>query len=114
MSTQTESSRTVATVTGATYQAWVSPKAKQPMVLTRLDPGPLGGEDVEVAVERCGLCHSDLSVLNDDWGLSQFPAVLGHEVVGRVTALGPNAKGLSLGQRVGVGWFSGSCMHCRQ
>jgi len=53
-------------------------------------------------------------VLNNDWGISQYPAILGHEVVGRVTAVGSNAKGLEVGQRVGVGWNSGSCMHCRQ
>jgi uncharacterized zinc-type alcohol dehydrogenase-like protein len=84
------------------------------MVLETVDLGPLGAEDVEVAVERCGLCHSDLSVLNNDWGNSQYPAILGHEVIGRVTAVGPNAKGLKVGQRVGVGWNSGSCMHCHQ
>jgi alcohol/geraniol dehydrogenase (NADP+) len=76
--------------------------------------GPLGAEDVEVAVEHRGVCHSDLSVFNNDWGISQYPAILGHEVVGRVTAVGPNAKGLQMGQRVGVGWFSSSDMHCRQ
>ena len=43
-----------------------------------------------------------------------IPAILGHEVIGRVTAVGPNAKGLKVGQRVGVGWNSGSCMHCHQ
>jgi uncharacterized zinc-type alcohol dehydrogenase-like protein len=84
------------------------------VVLEAVDLGPLGTEEVEVEVEYCGLCHSDLSVLNDDWGISQYPAILGHEVVGRVTAVGPNAKGIGLGQRVGVGWSSGSCMHCRQ
>jgi uncharacterized zinc-type alcohol dehydrogenase-like protein len=52
--------------------------------------------------------------LNNDWGISQYPAILGHEVVGRVTAVGPNAKGVKVGQRVGVGWFSASDMHCRQ
>src|SRR5262249_21048999 len=96
------------------YQAWVANAAKQPMVLENVDLGPLGAEDVEVAVEHCGVCHSDLSVLNNDWGISQYPAILGHEVIGRVTAVGPNAKGLKVGQRVGVGWSSGSCMHCRQ
>ena len=95
-------------------KAWVAKAAKQPMVLETVDLGPLGAEDVEVAVEHCGLCHSDLSVLNNDWGISQYPAILGHEVIGRVTAVGPNAKGLKVGQRVGVGWNSGSCMHCRQ
>src|SRR5579863_4287247 len=81
------------------YQAWVAKAPKQPMVLETIDPGPLGAEDVEVAVEHCGLCHSDLSVLNNEWGISQYPAILGHEVVGRITAAGPNAKGLKVGQR---------------
>ena len=55
------------------YQAWIAKAAKQPMVLETVDLGPLGAEDVEVAVEHCGLCHSDLSVLNNDWG--QVPAL---------------------------------------
>jgi uncharacterized zinc-type alcohol dehydrogenase-like protein len=88
--------------------------AKQPMVLETVDLGPLGAEDVEVGVDHCGLCHSDLSVLNNDWGISQYPAILGHEVVGQVTAVGPHATGLEIGQRVGVGWNSGCCMHCHQ
>ena len=96
------------------YEAWVTKAAKQPMVLETVDLGPLGVEDVEIAVEHSGLCHSDLSVLNNDWGFSQYPAILGHEVIGRVSAIGPNAKGLKVGQRVGVGWNSGSCMHCHQ
>jgi len=96
------------------YKAWVVKAAKQPMVLETVDPGPLGAEDVEVAVEHCGVCHSDLSVLNNDWGISQYPAILGHEIVGRVTAVGPNAKRVQVGQRVGVGWNSGSDMHCHQ
>ena len=92
------------------YKAWVVNAAKQPMVLETVDIGPLGAEDVEVAVEHCGVCHSDLSVLNNDWGISQYPAILGHEVVGRVTDVGPNAKGHRVGQRVGGGWFSASDM----
>jgi uncharacterized zinc-type alcohol dehydrogenase-like protein len=96
------------------HKAWVVKAAKQPMVLETVDLGPLGAEDVEVAVEHCGLCHSDLSVLNNEWGISQYPAILGHEVIGRVTDVGPNAKGLKVGQRVGVGWNSASCMHCHQ
>jgi alcohol/geraniol dehydrogenase (NADP+) len=99
---------------GFDYQAWVAKAPKEPMALENVDLGPLRAEDVEVAIEYCGLCHSDLSVLNNEWGISQYPAILGHEVVGRIMALGPNAKGLRLGQRVGVGWNSGSCMHCHQ
>jgi uncharacterized zinc-type alcohol dehydrogenase-like protein len=95
-------------------KAWVATAAKQKVVLQDIDLGPLGTEDVEVAVEHCGLCHSDVSVLNNEWGISQYPAVLGHEVVGRVTALGTATKGVKVGQRVGVGWTAVSCMHCRQ
>jgi alcohol/geraniol dehydrogenase (NADP+) len=94
--------------------AWVAKAAKQPMVRESVDLGPLGVEEVEVAVEHSGLCHSDLSVFANDWGISQFPAILGHEVIGCVTAVGPNVKGVKLGQRVGVGWTCGSCMHCHQ
>src|ERR1700730_12624069 len=95
-------------------RGWAALEAGKPLVPHEYDLGPLGAEEVEVAVEHCGLCHSDLSVLNNDWGISQYPAILGHEVIGRVTAMGPNAKGLNVGQRVGVGWYSGSCIHCRQ
>lgn len=96
------------------YQAWVTAGAKQKFARQELDAGPLGAEDVEVAVEHCGVCHSDVSVWNNEWGISSYPAVLGHEAVGRVTAVGSAAKGIKVGQHVGVGWNSGSCMHCRQ
>jgi uncharacterized zinc-type alcohol dehydrogenase-like protein len=97
-----------------TIDAWVAPTAKSRLVRQQVELGPLGDEEVEVQVEHCGLCHSDISVLNNDWGFSQFPAVLGHEAVGRVVELGRAAKGLKVGQRVGIGWSAGSCMHCRQ
>ena len=98
----------------AMIDAWVASGVKQKLVRQQVDLGPLGVEEVEVQVENCGLCHSDLSMLKNDWGISQFPAILGHEVIGRVVSLGSSAKGLKVGQRVGIGWTSGSCMHCRQ
>ncbi|MGO9109054.1 MAG: NADPH-dependent aldehyde reductase Ahr [Thermoguttaceae bacterium] len=98
----------------ALIDAWVATSAKQQLVRQQIDLGPLSAEEVEVEVEHCGLCHSDLSVLKNDWGVSLYPAVLGHEVVGRVTAVGSAAKGLRVGQRAGIGWTASSCMHCRQ
>jgi uncharacterized zinc-type alcohol dehydrogenase-like protein len=98
----------------AIVEAWVATAAKQKLVRQQLDYGPLAAEEVEVEVEHCGLCHSDVSVLNDEWGMSQFPAVLGHEAIGRIVEVGSAAKGLKVGQRVGVGWNAASCMHCRQ
>jgi uncharacterized zinc-type alcohol dehydrogenase-like protein len=94
--------------------AWVATAAKQKLVRRQIDLGPLGDEEVEVRVEHCGLCHSDLSMLANEWGWSRFPAVLGHEVVGTVVEVGRAVKGITVGQKVGVGWTAESCMHCRQ
>jgi len=96
------------------YEAWVATEAGGSFTKQTLSQMPLGPEEVEVAVEHCGICHSDLSMWQNEWGMSVFPAVFGHEAIGTITALGSQAKGLSIGQRVGVGWNSGSCMHCRQ
>lgn len=93
--------------------AWAAPAAGQPLERREFDLGPLGAHEVEIAVEHCGICHSDLSVLHNHWGNGQYPCVPGHEVVGRVAALGVQAQGLSIGQRVGLGWTAGSCNHCR-
>ncbi len=75
---------------------------------------PLGSDDVEIAVESCGVCHSDMSMLDNAWGFTQYPFVGGHEVVGRVAAVGESVLGLKVGDLVGVGWNSRSCMHCDQ
>lgn len=93
---------------------WAAHSAKSPLQLFSYNPGALEPEQVEIAVEHCGICHSDLSILNNDWGISQYPAILGHEAVGRVVAIGEQVKNLRVGQRVGVGWNSGSCMHCHE
>lgn len=52
------------------------------------EPGELKPQDVEVQVDYCGICHSDLSMIDNEWGFSQYPLVAGHEVIGRVVALG--------------------------
>lgn len=96
----------------STIRAWAVKAAGGTLERFDYDPGPLGPEEVEVAVEYCGICHSDLSVIDDEWGISSYPLVPGHEIVGRVVALGPHAKGLSEGQLVGIGWNADSCMHC--
>jgi len=79
------------------------------------DPGALRPDQVEIAVEYCGICHSDLSMIDGEWGNSTYPLVPGHEVVGRIVALGDHvAAPLKVGDRVGLGWFSESCMACDQ
>jgi uncharacterized zinc-type alcohol dehydrogenase-like protein len=78
----------------------------------RYDPGKLGAHDVEVAVTHCGICHSDLHLISNDWGISQFPFIPGHEIIGTVSAVGTEVRSLQTGQRVGVGWQSNSCGIC--
>lgn len=94
-------------------RAWTAGAAREPLALREHDLGPLGADEVEIAVEHCGVCHSDLSVLNNDWGISAYPLVPGHEAIGKVVAVGSAAKGVRPGQRVGVGWTAASCLHCR-
>ncbi|MFX8546887.1 alcohol dehydrogenase catalytic domain-containing protein, partial [Acinetobacter baumannii] len=72
------------------------------------DLGPMNNDDqVEIAVEYCGICHSDLSMLDNDWGFSQYPFVPGHEIVGKVVAAGPHVRNVKVGDTVGMGWFAG-------
>lgn len=95
-----------------TIRAWAAQEAAKPLLPFSYDPGPLGAEEVEIQVEHSGLCHSDLSVIDNEWGFSAYPVVGGHEVIGTVVGLGGGAKGLKLGQRVGLGWMASSCMTC--
>ncbi|RXQ92993.1 NAD(P)-dependent alcohol dehydrogenase [Ancylomarina salipaludis] len=74
----------------------------------------LGKDEVDIKVHYCGICHSDLSMLNNEWGMTKYPFVPGHEIVGEVAAVGENVKTLKTGDLVGLGWNSASCMHCKQ
>ena len=76
--------------------------------------GQLGNDEVDIAVESCGVCHSDLSMANNEWGMTQYPFVPGHEVIGKVVAVGSTVRHLKQGDRVGFGWYSGSCSDCTQ
>jgi uncharacterized zinc-type alcohol dehydrogenase-like protein len=78
----------------------------------KYDPGKIGAQEVEIAVSHCGVCHSDLHLISNDWGISQYPFIPGHEVIGKVTAVGSDVKQLTVGQRVGLGWQSNSCGVC--
>ena len=98
----------------ASIKAFAAVKKGGPLQPYEFDPGPLGPEQVEIAVTHCGICHSDLSMIDNEWGMSGFPLVPGHEIAGTVVSMGEQVKGLKIGQRVGVGWNSGSCMACHQ
>ena len=67
--------------------------------------GELGSEQVDIKVSYCGICHSDLSMINNEWGMTQYPIVPGHEIVGEVVAAGESVKNVKIGDNVGLGGF---------
>ncbi len=97
-----------------TVKAFASLGAGQDFESFEYDLPELGLEQVDIEVESCGICHSDLSMRDNDWEMTQYPFVGGHEVIGRVSAVGQQVANINVGDRVGLGWFSKSCMHCDQ
>ncbi len=93
-------------------KAYAAKTAKSRLEPFEYEPGPLGPREVEVRVEFCGICHSDVAMIDNDLGFSTYPLVPGHEVIGTVAAVGSHVDAARVGQRVGVGWHCGSCGQC--
>src|SRR2546430_10703354 len=79
------------------------------MSIERRDPGP---HDVAIEILHCGICHSDVHKVDDDWGTTHFPVVPGHEIVGRVVSQGTSASRFREGDLAGVGCLVDSCRAC--
>ncbi len=104
--------RLASTVSG--YAAMARGQILEPF---EYEPPELKEHDVRVEVTHCGLCYSDVHAIDDYFGITKFPFVPGHEIVGRVTELGPAATGLKVGDRVGTGWQGrsrGKCEWCQR
>lgn len=82
------------------------------LVPYRYEPGELNANEVEVKISHCGVCHSDIHLIDNDWGNSKYPFVPGHEIVGTVSAVGKDVKDRTVGERVGIGWQADSCGIC--
>ncbi|MFT4234894.1 MAG: NAD(P)-dependent alcohol dehydrogenase [Microbacterium sp.] len=80
-----------------------------PLTIERRDPGP---HDVVIAIRYAGICHSDIHTVREEWGPITFPQVVGHEIVGEVTATGAEVTKHAIGDRVGVGCMVNSCREC--
>ncbi len=100
------------TTSDNTIRAYAAKEAGGSLERYDYDAGELKNDEVEIKVSHCGICHSDLSIIDNEWGMSDFPVVAGHEVVGTVTRMGDAVKGLEVGQKVGLGWTAESCQHC--
>ena len=91
------------------YAALTAKDALAPFTFERRAPGL---KDVQIDILYCGVCHSDLHTARDEWHMTQFPSVPGHEIVGRVTAVGAEVTGFKVGDLAGVGCMVDSCKHC--
>src|SRR5438046_1265070 len=91
------------------YGVRVAKAPLEPLKIERRKPGP---NDVEIEILYCGICHSDVHKVNDDWGGTHFPVVPGHEIVGRVGSHGASTTRLQEGDLVGVGCLVDSCRVC--
>ena len=95
-------------------RAMVLTRPGTPLVLQDLPRADPGLGQVAIRVEACGVCRTDLHILDGDLTDPRLPLVPGHEIVGRVDAVGPGVSGLAIGQRVGVPWLGHTCGHCPQ
>ncbi|ELT45551.1 NAD(P)-dependent alcohol dehydrogenase [Arthrobacter nitrophenolicus] len=93
----------------AAYGAVSPDSGLVPLTVARRAPKP---DDVEIAIEFCGLCHSDVHAARGEWGGQTYPLVPGHEIVGTVTRVGSAVTGFAVGERVGVGCIVDSCREC--
>jgi uncharacterized zinc-type alcohol dehydrogenase-like protein len=95
------------------FSAFAALAARQRLVPHEYEPRLLQPEDVEIEISHCGICHSDLHLIDNDWSSSIYPLVPGHEIVGTVAASGDHCA-LRVGQRVGIGWQRSACGECEQ
>ncbi|WP_018350040.1 NAD(P)-dependent alcohol dehydrogenase [Longispora albida] len=96
----------------ANVSAYAAPAAKAPLELTTVPLRETGHHDVLIDVHYCGICHSDIHQVNEDWGPAIFPMVPGHEIAGVVSAVGAGVTKYQVGDRVGVGCFVDTCRKC--
>ncbi|KAA3646904.1 MAG: NAD(P)-dependent alcohol dehydrogenase [Proteobacteria bacterium] len=91
------------------YAAFNNKDDLKPHDINRREPG---ADDVQIDILYCGVCHSDIHVAHDDWGMTVYPVVPGHEIIGRVKAVGADVKNFKTGDLVGVGCMVDSCRQC--
>ena len=93
-------------------QAYAAQNPTSGLAPFSFDRRELRADDVAIDIDYCGVCHTDIHFVENDWGLTQYPVVPGHEIIGRVTAVGPEVEGFKVGDTVGVGCMVDSCRSC--
>jgi len=97
-----------------TVKAFAAKQAGNALEPYEYELGPLTSNDIDIQVEHCGVCHTDLSLRDNAWGITEFPFVGGHEAIGTVIDIGSEVTHVKIGDRVGLGGHSHYCMTCRQ
>jgi uncharacterized zinc-type alcohol dehydrogenase-like protein len=95
-----------------TISGYAAKTIGQPLEFLTYEPPKLGAHDVRVLITHCGVCHTDIQAIHDYYGITKFPFVPGHEIVGYVSEVGESVTELKEGDRVGIGWQGRSCGHC--
>jgi uncharacterized zinc-type alcohol dehydrogenase-like protein len=96
----------------STAKAYAATSATSPLTPFQVERRAVGPQDVQIEIAYCGICHSDIHQVRDEWGRSLYPMVPGHEIVGRVSAVGALVKGFRVGDLAGVGCMVNSCRTC--
>ncbi|RKP16392.1 putative mannitol dehydrogenase [Rozella allomycis CSF55] len=99
-----------ASMTQAEIEAYACHSKGSPIQKWTYKAHPLGPHDIEIEISHCGICHSDIHTLDSGWGPTMYPVVVGHEIIGKITAKGPEVSHLNVGDRVGVGAMVSSCL----
>ncbi|MBY0545090.1 MAG: NAD(P)-dependent alcohol dehydrogenase [Gammaproteobacteria bacterium] len=97
---------------GIVTKAYAAPTAKQPLAPYSFEHRELRDEDVLIDIDYCGVCHSDIHQVRNEWGEGFFPMVPGHEIVGHISRVGPKVQAFKVGDLVGVGCMVDSCRTC--
>lgn len=100
--------------TSTTVHAYAVHEAGGTLKPFEYELGPLGPNDVDITVKSCGICFSDVSMIDNAWGFTPYPMVPGHEIIGEIRAVGEQVSHLTVGNVVGMGWHAGYCMVCNQ
>jgi len=93
-------------------KAYSASASKARVLPTEIERRPVGTNDVQIAIEHCGVCHTDIHFVNNDWGMTHYPVVPGHEIVGRVTEVGSAVSNFQVGDRAAIGCLVDSCGVC--
>ncbi|MDX3925228.1 MAG: NAD(P)-dependent alcohol dehydrogenase [Shinella sp.] len=96
----------------AIARGYAATDASQPLTPFTFERREPNAEDVVISIQYCGVCHSDIHQARNEWGMSKYPMVPGHEIVGTVTAVGSSVTKFKVGDKVGVGCFVDSCVGC--